>query len=235
MASVNEGYKPARNWWFILYPESAPVDWLDLLQSRAVPFAVSPLHDQCLDENGNVKKPHYHIILTYDGPTTYNHVLELTRSLGQPIPLRVESLSGAYSYLTHANAPDKHQYNADDIRLYNGFKVPRALGGKGEKIMARAQLCSLIQESGIVEFAQLVELVVSGEYPESVFNSLFRDAYFYNQYITSCRFIAQARAIRRDEAESARYGRFFVETQHTPDLSQIPDFDSDDASSKKQS
>lgn len=230
MASVNDGHKPARNWWFILYPESAPADWVELLQSRAIPFAVSPLHDQCFDENGNIKKPHYHIILTYDGPTTYNHVLELTRSLNQPIPLRVESISGAYAYLTHANAPEKYQYNPDDIRLFNGFKVPRTLGGKGEKMMARMQLCTLIQENGIVEFAQLVEMVTSGDYPESVISSLFRDAYFFNQYITSCRFMSIARTTRCDEADAARYGQFISETQHAPDLSRIPDFNSADVS-----
>lgn len=224
MSSVNEGHKPARNWWFILYPESAPADWFSLLQSRAVPFAVSPLHDHCLDDNGQPKKPHYHIILTYDGPTTYNHVLELTRSLNQPIPLRVESLSGAYSYLTHANAPEKYQYNVDDIRLCNGFKVPRAVGGKGEKMMARMQLCSLVRENGIVEFAQLVELITSGDYPESVLNSLFRDAYFFNQYITSCRFMAIARTTRQDISDAEQYGRFFAQTQR-PVPPGIPDLD----------
>lgn len=230
MSSVNQGHKPARNWWFILYPESAPENWCELLQERAIPFAVSPFHDQCKDENGNIKKPHYHIILTYDGPTTYNHVLELTRSLNQPIPLRVESLSGAYAYLTHANAPDKYQYNPDELRLYNGFKVPRVASGKGEKIMARMQLCSLIQENEIVEFAQLVELVTAGDYPDSVLNSLFRDAYFFNQYITSFRFMRLEQIRKADERRQYSEGCFIVETQHEPVLSDIPDINSADIS-----
>lgn len=226
MSSVNEGHKPARNWWFILYPESAPSDWVESLQSRVVPFAVSPLHDHCLDDNGQPKKPHYHIILTYDGPTTYNHVLELTRSLNQPIPLRVESLSGAYAYLTHSNSPEKYQYSSDDIRLFNGFKVPRLSGGKGDKMMARLQLCSIIRERDIVEFSQLVEYVTMNDFSEDVINSLFRDAYFYSQYIRSIRFTldnkmltAMARACNRD-ADFFRQMRYPV-PDNLPDINSL--------------
>lgn len=38
----------ARNFAFILYPESIPSDWIDCLSRVGVPMAISPLHD--LDE-----------------------------------------------------------------------------------------------------------------------------------------------------------------------------------------
>ena len=67
-----------RNWAFVLYPESAPKDWREQLAKSGIQCAVSPLHDKDLDPTGNPKKPHYHVILVYGNPTTYNNVKGFT-------------------------------------------------------------------------------------------------------------------------------------------------------------
>ena len=36
--------------------------------------AISPLHDKDMNPDNTPKKPHYHVILTYSGPTSYNVV-----------------------------------------------------------------------------------------------------------------------------------------------------------------
>ena len=112
-----------RNWWFILYPESAPADWKDKLSQTGLQCAVSPLHDKDLDPTGEAKKPHYHIILCYSGPTSYNVVSELTASLNCPIPQAVEQVRGCYRYFTHMDNPDKYQYPSIDIFTINGFSI----------------------------------------------------------------------------------------------------------------
>lgn len=48
-----------RHWLYIVYPESAPSDWMEMLKQSGLQFAVSPLHDQDLDVAGNKKKPHW--------------------------------------------------------------------------------------------------------------------------------------------------------------------------------
>ena len=108
-----------RNWAFVLYPESAPNNWLDLLQQTGLQFCVSPLHDKDLNADNTLKKAHYHIILIYDGPTTYNNVRQLTESLGQPIPQPLEQVRGYYRYLTHKDNPEKYQYDEKDILTFN--------------------------------------------------------------------------------------------------------------------
>ena len=52
-----------RNWAFVLYIESAPSNWLDILIKSGLSFAVSPYHDKDINPDGEVKKAHYHIIL----------------------------------------------------------------------------------------------------------------------------------------------------------------------------
>ena len=53
-----------RNWAFVMYPESMPDNWYDLLQATGLPFAISPLHDKDLNPDGSQKKAHYHV-MTY--------------------------------------------------------------------------------------------------------------------------------------------------------------------------
>lgn len=112
-----------RNWAFVLYPESAPDNWRDLLQQSGLPAVISPLHDKDKDPTGEAKKAHYHIILTYPGPTTFNAVRAFTESLNQPIPQPLESVQGYYRYLTHEDNPDKYQYDKSDIIPVNGFDI----------------------------------------------------------------------------------------------------------------
>lgn len=170
-----------RNWWFVLYPESAPEDWLETLQRTMIPFALSPLHEYDVNDDGSLKKAHYHVMLRYDGPTTYNHVLELTRSLNQPIPEVYKSYSGAYEYLIHLNNPEKYQYSADDRRLYNGFKVPKS---DGETMNYRIAICSLILDKNIYEFSDLVKMALQPEY-NAWLSEIVRNTYFYTSFIRS--------------------------------------------------
>ena len=112
-----------RYWAFILYLESAPNDWLQKLIETGIPFCISPYHDKDIDPTGIPKKPHFHIILAYNGPTTYKNVENLTKSLNQTIPKALESVLGYYRYLTHEDNPEKYQYSKKDIQAFNGFDI----------------------------------------------------------------------------------------------------------------
>ena len=60
---MNDDNDKNRYWTFLIYPESAPKDWKDILQQTFLPVAISPLHDKDLNADGEKKKPHYHIIV----------------------------------------------------------------------------------------------------------------------------------------------------------------------------
>ena len=68
-----------RNWAFVLYPESAPDNWKDMLQETGLPCSISPLHDKDVDPDGNPKKAHYHIIVCYNGPTSFKYLAQSTK------------------------------------------------------------------------------------------------------------------------------------------------------------
>ena len=88
-----------RYWAMVLYPESAPINWLEILQNTGLPCAISPLHDKDINADNTPKKPHFHIILCYENPTTYKNVKEnICDLLNQPIPQPLESIRGYYLY-----------------------------------------------------------------------------------------------------------------------------------------
>jgi len=71
------GLSKTRNWGFVIYPESTPDGWQDLLADTHIPAFISPLHDRDTDENGEVKKAHYHIVRMLNGPITQKRANEL--------------------------------------------------------------------------------------------------------------------------------------------------------------
>lgn len=114
----------SRWWWFIAYPDSLPNDWIDKLIITGIPFIVSPLHDKDLSNDGTYKKAHYHVIVIFNNPTTYKHVLNnCCLPLNATIPQVILNLSGAIAYLTHRDIECKAQYLEDDIQCFNGSHV----------------------------------------------------------------------------------------------------------------
>lgn len=176
-----------RNWAFVLYPESAPTDWRDQLQKTGLQCAVSPLHDRDLDPNGEPKKAHYHVILVYSGPTSFNVVKALCDSLNQPIPQPLEQVRGYYRYLTHKDNPDKAQYSDCDIETINGFNICDFVEmTKSEVVAYKKKLQELIREGNILEYADLVDLLADSGMNEE-YEVATNHTYFFDKYIASRR------------------------------------------------
>lgn len=176
-----------RNWAFVVYPESLPENWLDILKLKGLMTAISPLHDMDKNPTGEVKKAHYHIILSYGNPTTYNNVLVLTKELNGTIPIPLESVTGMYRYLTHKDNPEKHQYKEEDIILLNGFD-PVTLLSDTECFQLLKQCIILIKDNHIYQFEDLEFFLLSNDLSD-MFNITIKYCYFIQQVLASRRCI----------------------------------------------
>lgn len=111
----------SREWWAVGYPESLPENWREQVQEYFLETYISPLHDRDLNPDGTPKKPHYHVVLVWPGPTTYSRALEVFKSCGLVMQHKViGSLRGVCRYLCHLDNPEKAQYSVDDVESYNG-------------------------------------------------------------------------------------------------------------------
>ncbi len=176
-----------RNWTFVLYPESAPEDWREQLQKTGLLCAISPLHDRDVNPDGEVKKAHYHVILCYSGPTSYDVVKRLTDSLSQPIPQPLEQVRGMYRYFTHKDNPDKAQYCDDDISTINGFDIRDFVELTGTEIdNIKRSIQSLILELNITEYSVLMDYLLSYDNPD-YYSVAASNTLFFNTYLSSRR------------------------------------------------
>lgn len=147
----------ARHWTFILYPESAPDDWKDRLIQLGIEFAVSPLHDKDLNPTGEVKKSHYHILLSYGNTTTYNNIKSICDDLNCPIPQKVANCKGMIRYFIHLDNPEKYQYNMSDIQVYNGFDLADLMKPTStDKYNYKFAIIDICKSEGFIHYTDLI-------------------------------------------------------------------------------
>lgn len=177
-----------RYWAMVLYPESAPNNWREKLQDSGIQCAISPLHDKDINADNTPKKPHYHIILCYEGPTTYKNVNSLCESLNQPIPQPLEQLRGYYRYLVHKDNPEKYQYDETGITTINGFDVSNFLDLTNSQIIAiLKQLTVFIDDNNIFEYSDLIKMLRENDFMSQFLEIAINKTFFLNTYICSFR------------------------------------------------
>lgn len=148
-----------RTWAFVIYPESLPKDYEEIILNTGLPMAVSPLHDKDIDPTGESKKPHYHVIIYYENATTYNNVKQnVTDKLNGTIPIKLESMRGMYRYHLHLDNPEKYQYDDRDRKFYNGFDIDMASKlTKTEVNKIIRQINDLVRTTKIYEYSDLID------------------------------------------------------------------------------
>lgn len=112
MANVKQG----RNFQGVLYPDAENYVCSEVLE-RLSDFEqyVYILHDMDVDENGDLKKPHYHWLASFKSPISKQTV---SNRLGVPDNSFdfCRSFKAFLLYMIHANTPEKYQYSMDDLR-----------------------------------------------------------------------------------------------------------------------
>lgn len=149
-----------RIWALLVYPESAPTGWRELLKQQGVQGFISPLHDKDINEKTEEeKKPHWHVCLVFSGPTNLSVVKEISSQLNGPAPQRARDVKGLYDYCSHKNNPEKYQYDEAEIESINGFDISRYVTSKstGEKLLVRRAINALIRKEGICEYCDLID------------------------------------------------------------------------------
>ena len=118
---TSSGTGRTRTFAFLVYPESAPANWLEKLNDFHVPCFVSPLHDKDINPDGTDKKPHYHVLLIFEGVKTLEQAQAIRDSVGGVGWEIIASQRGYTRYLCHLDNPEKAQYNKDEVKSFGGL------------------------------------------------------------------------------------------------------------------
>lgn len=177
-----------RNWTFVLYEDSCAKDWEEYLISTGVPFSYA-YHDKDKTEIGEPKKPHYHVVLCFDGPITYSNVSNYAKRVGaaNDVVQPVGSVRGIVRYFCHKDNPDKYQYSEDIIQCRNGFDPSDyfCLTATQQKAFKRKTI-EFIQYNDIEEYADLIDVLMASDEVD-MFDIASQNTFFFTQYIKSRR------------------------------------------------
>ena len=157
----------------ILYPDSSTYDADKLIKALAaehLTFAVSPIHDRDVEDDGSSKKAHYHLLLAYSSATTLNNIRGWFNACGMPESdlhsVRVcASGVGFYRYLTHKDNPEKVQYDDNDIRVFNDsdelfYKFSKTASDKIDDLV---RIFQIVDELNTISFHCLIQYLMLNE------------------------------------------------------------------------
>lgn len=198
--------KRTRNWATIIYPRQSsedktecPDNWTEILEEMGVKAVASPLHDKDIakKEDGTeqadgetvYKKPHRHIIFSFEGVKSLEQVKELADKIGGVHPIPVNSLYGQVRYLCHQDNPEKAQYSTLDVITFGGFEYKRYSSTKEdeekETVGNMTAIMNLVMTQDLFEYSDLAEYLITEE-PE-LFTTFRKNPYFFATYLKSKR------------------------------------------------
>lgn len=154
---TKESKNRTRNWTIVVYPDSAPENWRDILDDNHIEWVESPLHDKDVNPDGTPKKPHWHILLLFGGVKSYEQVVEFVKPLNCPIPIPCHNAKSLVRYMAHLDNPDKHQYDMSKIIAHGGIDVADLLKpSSSERYTYIHEMMDYCNQEGIDEFEDLM-------------------------------------------------------------------------------
>lgn len=184
----------------LVYPDSAPPNWLDLLGGLHIQAAVSPLHDMdIIADTGEYKKPHYHVVLRYSSLKSYPQVRADMDVFGGVYPpddnlfrseCVVRSLPTMLKYLCHLDNPEKAQYSVDDVVCFGGLSYSDSITEELSLSSVVSQVCSFISETRETNFMRLC-LAAQHSHPEWL-PFLVKYAFFFKTFLQSSNMVSSA-------------------------------------------
>ena len=151
-----EGSKRYRNFATVVYPESAPEHWKGILADELIPAFISPLHDQDINPTGEAKKPHYHVLLMFDGVKTIEQVKETVNKISGVGCEVVKSLRSYARYLCHMDNPDKYQYPVDEVDSFGGADFVGICGSAVDRYKAIGEMIDFCIDNDIRSYSKLL-------------------------------------------------------------------------------
>ncbi len=144
-----------RNYATVIYPESAPEDLFIRLSDLKIPAFLSPLHDKDINPTGEPKKPHYHLMIMFEGVKSEaqaKEVFEQFNGVGCEI---IQSIRGYARYLCHLDNPEKVQYDKDKVSAYGGADYFNVINLITDKYAVIDEMINFCEEQDIVSFRNL--------------------------------------------------------------------------------
>lgn len=166
----------------IAYPESFTFMFIkNNLESLNIPYVISPLHNRDVTETGELKKPHYHVMLFFDSLKSLNQVKDIIddRFVGLEI---VNSTRSYVRYLCHLDDVDKVKYNKNDI-ISKGLNLDKYFLEEYDKYDAFESVMDYVISTGTTNFADL--LIYAKSNNKAMFRAVLDNSFTLREFLRS--------------------------------------------------
>lgn len=188
MANNTEKDTRSKTWNLIVYPDSAPEGWKELLVEDGISFVCSPLHDKDILPTGEIKKAHWHILLCFSSNKTFKQVLEVSERLNSPIPQKSKSTGGSIRYMIHIDSPDKVQYKKSDIEVYGNIDIEQYFRiTSTERYDLIREMIDFVRENEIDEIQDLIDYAMINRFDDWFPLLCDNSTFIMSNYIKSIR------------------------------------------------
>lgn len=152
------------NW--VMYPESLPADWMDVLDRLHVPI-ICAIHDQDVyneadeaknpdNKAGTLKKTHFHGMAMFEGKKSAKQMLEMLEPLGVVYVEPTHNVQSFTRYLLHMDNPEKAQYTKDVLFTFGGAVADFSRTIPQSEVQAiMCKICDFIRDNDVTEFYEL--------------------------------------------------------------------------------
>lgn len=168
-----------------VYPDSAPEGWMDIVNGWHVPAFISPLHDKDVNPDGSPKKPHWHLMLIFEGKKNFeNQVKPMFDEVGAVGREFIASARGYARYLTHLDNPEKAQYDKADVIAFGGLSYSLYCQSSADEKVMMKDMQDFIRKQVIISFAEFADYCAL--HNEEWYNLLTdKKTYYFTKYINS--------------------------------------------------
>ena len=194
-----------RNWTCIVYPDSAPTNWREILDEEHMPWAESPLHDKDVNADGTPKKPHWHVLMTFEGKKSFEQMKAITDKINAPIPKAVQSVKAMTRYMAHLDNPEKAQYPVSKIIAHGGFDLADALRATASsRYELIAEMIDFITKEKYTEFIDFMNYCKDHRYDDWFPIMCDSGAFLIDKVLKSNRFKSKPEAKADGSSEVVR-------------------------------
>lgn len=164
---------------------SAPENWKELLADLHIPCFISPMHTEDVDENGQIKKPHYHVHMIFSGKKSEKQIREIiTVFSGVGVEIIADSVAYA-RYLCHLDEGEKISYKdrIKDVIALGGLDYLKKIVTPEDDQSLCVEIIDFIEEYQIFSYRVLC-LYASHNRPEW-FQYIKKTTIFWVGYLRS--------------------------------------------------
>lgn len=193
-----------RNFVTIVYPESAPENFKEIIGDWHIPAFLSPLHDKDVNPDGEKKKAHYHLMLMFRGKKSLDQVKEIIKEVNAVGCQEVNSVDGQARYLLHLDNPEKARYDRKDLIEFGGAEYDRMVERSGDELKLITELSQLIIEMGIDNVADALICCLDSGRDDLIRQLTQKSSYWFTALCKANSWRKQKMLLHLDKVNQAR-------------------------------